>query len=323
MAFPVALGMLAASIASGIAQNAASKKAQKKQVQQAKELNEHNRQLAMKTWEETNFAEQRKQMEKAGLNIGMMYGGTQSGGTTQGGGTQMPEAAPNVPGYDTMGMGLQLGLQAKMQEAQIKNIEADTNLKDTQAGKTAGVDTKAVETGIEEAMTRIEKLKADTKNVAITTELQEYQRDIAKIQRRIADETQDEAIRQLTLANNEAQQDIRKKKVEGDVGEATKSDIIKQVRTATIEQALRIMNAKMDLKIKDTGIVKMAQEVTNMIDANKQNWEKLNQNEREIEIKKALKDVAEKNSEFSSGQQAENIRMIDALMRMIKAMQID
>lgn len=66
----MAIGMLPAVIAGlgsligGIAANRASKKAQERQVQQAKELNEHNRNLAMKTWEETNFDAQRKQMQK-------------------------------------------------------------------------------------------------------------------------------------------------------------------------------------------------------------------------------------------------------------------
>ena len=114
MGWPVAIGMLAA----GIAANAAQKKMQARQVDSAKNLNEYNRQLAMQTWEETNFLEQRKQMEKAGLNIGMMYGGTQAGGTTQGGAAQMPDASPKPAGYEMAGMGLQLGLQAELQKAQ-------------------------------------------------------------------------------------------------------------------------------------------------------------------------------------------------------------
>ena len=98
MAIPVALGMLAASIATGIIANQRQKKMQKEQVAQAKDLNEYNRKLGMKTWSETNYDEQRKQMEAAGLNIGMMYGGTHSGGTTQGGGTQMPDSSPSPAG---------------------------------------------------------------------------------------------------------------------------------------------------------------------------------------------------------------------------------
>ena len=47
-----------------------------------KEMSEFNQGLAIDTWEKTNAAAQRKQLEKAGLNVGLMYGGPGGGGRT-------------------------------------------------------------------------------------------------------------------------------------------------------------------------------------------------------------------------------------------------
>ena len=58
------------------------KKLMNLQLSNQKELNEYNQQLAMKFWEDTNYNAQREQMEKAGLNVGLMYGGQGQGGQT-------------------------------------------------------------------------------------------------------------------------------------------------------------------------------------------------------------------------------------------------
>ena len=50
------------------------------QIQGSKEMGKFNKELQMELWRDTNYHAQVEQMKKAGLNVGMMYGGGGSGG---------------------------------------------------------------------------------------------------------------------------------------------------------------------------------------------------------------------------------------------------
>lgn len=93
-------------------------------------LNRQMQQIEMENWENTNYDAQRKQMEKAGLNPGLMYGGSGggsmimdsgSGGSAAGGQAQRQD-------IDTSGLGMQIQQMALL-KAQKDNIEADTKNK--------------------------------------------------------------------------------------------------------------------------------------------------------------------------------------------------
>jgi hypothetical protein len=93
-------------------------------------LNRQMQQIEMENWENTNYDAQKKQMEKAGLNPGLMYGGSGggsmimdsgSGGSAAGGQAQRQD-------IDTSGLGMQIQQMALL-KAQKDNIEADTKNK--------------------------------------------------------------------------------------------------------------------------------------------------------------------------------------------------
>lgn len=125
--------------AKGIEQNMDFKQQQKLMELQAsknKELADFNFQKQMEMWEKTNYSAQKEQLKKAGLNPGLMYG--MSGG---GGATTNAAQAQGVSGGANSGSGnimaMALGTQkmyqeAKLLEAQVKNIEADTKNKESQ-----------------------------------------------------------------------------------------------------------------------------------------------------------------------------------------------
>lgn len=97
-------------------------------------MGEFNRKQALKMWEDTGYVAQKDQMKRAGLNAGLMYGGTGSGGSTAGG-----AGAPigsGVVSQGEVGQGMALGMQGAMMEAQIKNINADTKNKEANTGST-------------------------------------------------------------------------------------------------------------------------------------------------------------------------------------------
>lgn len=107
-------------------------KLQRQEIAGQKEMGEFNQGLAIDTWDKTNFEAQRKHMENAGLNIGLMYSGSGGGGgtTTQAGNVAGGQASGTM---DTTGMGIdelvavkQAQSNIELQEAQKRNVDADT-----------------------------------------------------------------------------------------------------------------------------------------------------------------------------------------------------
>ena len=98
-------------------------------------------------------------MKKAGLSPGLIYGIGGGGGATASitpgnvAGGQAPSGGGEVVAMQ------QLGIQGALMEAQRKNIEADTRLKEVEANKKAGVDTREIEARIGEIRKRIESLE--------------------------------------------------------------------------------------------------------------------------------------------------------------------
>ena len=122
-------------------QLAMQRKLQDLQLEGNKQLADYGQQLSYDLWQKTNYAAQRAQMEKAGLNIGLMYQQGGPGGTTQHGTAGQVAGAQGAQAGQNVGMGMQLGLQTMMQQAQIENIKANTEKTKAEAVKTAGVDT--------------------------------------------------------------------------------------------------------------------------------------------------------------------------------------
>lgn len=89
--------------------------------------------LQMKTWNETNYDAQVKQMQKAGLNPALMYGqGGGSGGSTQSaGGSVQGGQNPNQP--HMMGIGMQTAVQALKAKSDIELSKAQTRKLDADA----------------------------------------------------------------------------------------------------------------------------------------------------------------------------------------------
>lgn len=103
-------------------------------------LNTQGAQLARDNWDYTNYENQRKHMENAGLNVGLMYGQSGGGGGTLSSGSGGSASSGNAP-QNTMGMalqGAQIASQTRLNEAQAKKIEAETptngNLGDANRG---------------------------------------------------------------------------------------------------------------------------------------------------------------------------------------------
>ena len=92
----------------------------------------------LEMWESTNFEQQRKHMENAGLSVGLMYGGSGAGSTSTAGGQA---TQPSGPTSNPVGMALQYK-QIEQQDAAIKSQtmlnQAEAAKALAEAGKTAG-----------------------------------------------------------------------------------------------------------------------------------------------------------------------------------------
>lgn len=106
-----------------------------RQQQNQMRLNEQGQRLAMQTWNETNYEAQRKHMEKAGLNVGLMYGMSGGGGATTNAGSGGGAAGGSAASHKS-GMDIQSAMQLSLMDAQKKNIEADTKNKEAAASAT-------------------------------------------------------------------------------------------------------------------------------------------------------------------------------------------
>lgn len=141
------------------------------QMQNQMQLNRQGQEIALQNWEKTNYDAQVKQMEKAGLNVGMMYGGQGQGGTLTGGsgGSASGGNAPsgNIP-MELMAQMAQIASQTKLNNAQAEKIETETK-------KIGGVDTQKTSTEIESLTQGIQNQKA-------VAELTRTQNDIAGLE---------------------------------------------------------------------------------------------------------------------------------------------
>lgn len=124
----------------------------------------------LEMWESTNFEQQRKHLEEAGLSAALMYGGSGAGSTSTAGGQA---TQPSGPTSNPVGM----ALQYKQIEQQNEAIKSQTMLNQAEAAKalaeakkTGGVDTKKTETEIkwQEIENRIQESREQIASSNIT-----------------------------------------------------------------------------------------------------------------------------------------------------------
>lgn len=311
MPLPLAVPLIMAGVsaASGMAmQHKANKdqikqqqKLQDQQIKGQKELNNFNQELGMKNWRETNYSAQREQMQKAGLNIGMMYGGTQSGGQTMNAGGSVAGAQAEDQGKasrEMAGMGVQTAMQMALMEAQKENIEADTDLKKVDAGKKAGIDTTKAEseTGL---------LNVQTENAQIQQEILNYEKAIKAIEANVAEETEDNVIRKVDLEANKLLGETISAMNKSDVDHATRDTTIEQIKQNATEQQLRILAQKAGLQMTSANIEKLAQEITRM-------KAMTSQGEKEVALK-------EMQTQFNTSEPAQIKQWTDIITNVINA----
>ena len=128
------IGVAALGIGTGIAEQVGNQifgeLNQRRELRGQRKALEQQNAAAMDIWEKTNYSAQMKQLDKAGLNPGLIYGMGGAGGGTIGGSSATAQGQQG-----NMGMGIDAA-QIALLNAQRKNIEADTANKLAGKGKT-------------------------------------------------------------------------------------------------------------------------------------------------------------------------------------------
>lgn len=119
---------------------------QEQQIYGAQKLTDYQYKKQLEMWEATNYAAQVEQLEKAGLNAGLLYGMGGGGGATTGSGGGGAPSKGNAPagGGEVMGM-----MQMSLMDAQRKVLETQAELNQAEADKKRGVDTANVQADTE------------------------------------------------------------------------------------------------------------------------------------------------------------------------------
>lgn len=240
------------------------KKLQALEISGQKEMSDYQQKLALDMWERTNYAAQVEQMQKAGLNVGLMYQGGGAGGTTQGAGRGDVSGATAQQNPGELGMAMQLGLQKTMQEAQIELVKAQTEKTKTETAKTGGVDT-------EEAKGRLALIAQQTKSEAVRTAIHEFEKDIAEAEASVDINTVDAKIHQVQESARKLEGEANSAVAKGETDKATQNAVIDEAKLKNIETMVRmaaikagVINTKQETNESKQRVQKISAEIRKM-----------------------------------------------------------
>lgn len=281
------------------------KKLQDLAMKGSKEMADYNKGIAIEMQDKANQyntpEEQRKRLEAAGLNAGLMYQGSGAGGTTQTASTNAGQVntANAAVGGGEAGMAIQLTQQAIMQKAQIDNINANTEyIKEKTNNEKEGIRENLGAMNLD--------LLAGVKNKEANTELTNTQNKIAKDNAEILNNTKEwqelniineakKSTEEYTLAANKASVDTE-----------TLNTQVKQIQ-ANYAYSLTMKKALETGIIKDKTQIKLyEQQIKNLIN------DAIINNE-ELDLKKIQ-------TEFNTGTSAEGVRWLNAISNSLQTL---
>ena len=250
----------------------------KKQLEMQKELNEqaarlnyeygekaaenaYQRQLAMyeRSYQDQSYSAMRKQMEDAGLSVGLMYGGSGSGGG-QGEMSGAPQGATGgaQAGHAPTSVERQM---ANMQLSQLaltmENLKADVNTKETMQEKNlaeaeaaranAGLTTEKKITEAQAREPMIENMRSDLRTKQMQRIMMDVDTRIKRIELEVAEGTKDVNIEIMKQNLEKARNDVNK-----GLEEIESLKIDNEIKRETKETVIETYNEKLKNVIADT-----------------------------------------------------------------------
>ena len=147
-----------------------------------------------------------------------------------------------------------MGLQMAQIASQIELTKAQARLANTQADKTAGVDTA-------QTTANIKNIEQNTANAAITNEILEYNKEMSRIQTEIAKETKDNIIWNSANAMFKLMGEAESARAKGKIDTATADAQIQIVKQTTTINTLKMLQIKGEINLNEKQIAKLGAEI--------------------------------------------------------------
>lgn len=244
----------ASNLAGGLLGIGAGQQAAQQQFHNQQMLNIQAHELSKKMWDYTNYENQRKHMEKAGLNVGLMYGQGGGGGSTTAS-TGSGGSAGMAPQY-ALGLGLD-----PISMANIELIKAQTEKTKAEATKIEGVDTDL-------AKTQISNLNANTGNTEADTIIKGIQATGLEIDNYIKNNVANFEIEQAELLSGKLSEELKNLQITNYVDKATAETSISQAKANLATTYIQQEATKAGIKLTKEQTRAISQELA-------QGWEEL------------------------------------------------
>lgn len=246
-------------------------KLQRLQIEGQKQLTDYSYGKQLEMWKNTSYPAQVEMLKKAGLNPGLLYGMGGGGGTTTGAGGTTAVSGGNAPtGGGELTGGMAMMLQARMMQAQIDNINADTANKQAE-------NPNIPKTG-KEIEARTLNFLQDIKNKEAQEALTKTQNRIFETDAKIKEATKEDAIDMIQWVALKTKEELHQASNQTYISQATKFTIIDTMKANLIGSLLQNKNIAKETELKTASIEKIQADI-------KQGWTKLGIDEKNMLIK--------------------------------------
>lgn len=256
---------------------------QELQIKGQKEMQDYSMAKQYQMWLDTNYDAQVRELNKAGLNPGLLYGMKGGGGVTTGSphgnvtGGQAPAGGREI--QDAIGMGIQM----RLLQAQEQNIRADTELKKADATKTAGVDTQL-------AAQTIEQIFQGTENLKQQHTIQKLDITLKNIENFEKQATQEDRMDYIDYQSKIAMKQLGIIANDKDISDATKNNAIQLTTIRLIGAQLQNIQTGAQTAATVQSIRESEKKITMWYQDNMRQWDQMSLQQREIRVKELLQD---------------------------------
>lgn len=212
------------------------------QFQNQQALNLQNQTIQQQNWDYTNYGNQVKHMENAGLNVGLMYGMGGGGGQSMGSGGGGSAAGGNAPqNTNPQIMGIMADAAMKAAQIDLTKAQADKIRSETPTSGNLG------DTGMA--------------NTAADTALKTMNTANAKIQNEIGTRSLEDVLQTIKSNADIAQSQQRSALVKANVDEKTQKSAEQKIDAEAINEAFKLGVMKSQIKLNDAQINNLAEQV--------------------------------------------------------------
>lgn len=277
------------------------------QYQYNNQMAENNQKRNKELWDYTNFENQRRHLEQAGLSVGLMYGngGTMQASTSggQGSGVQKP-GNPTEAAIQSKA----LGIQMQQMQSQTALNAASAAKQMAEAEKIKGVDTDAVKASIDNII-------AQTNNEEAKNGLIYAQKRAAEIEADLNNANIEEIgwnIKNIEKNLNMIDENITAAKINNEVAEATKANQIEMAQ-------LNVLNAMKDAILKESQSKLTEEQAKAIVAQIAQGWEGLDIQKGGQTLQKTIAEWTNEREYTIGREKIDNQRMSSAVGVMTKA----